>query len=65
VEPFFLGVCTLASSRRRDTRWLELVWKMIFIKNKAEEALEDALRGFLMWYKPEEVEDTVLEHVDD
>lgn len=38
---------------------------MTFIKNKAEEAFEDALRGFLMWYKPEEFEDTVLEHVDD
>lgn len=30
-----------------------------------QEALEDALRGFLIWYAPEDVEETMLEPVDD
>jgi len=37
----------------------------IYPKDTVKEALEDALRGFLMWYKPEDVEETVFEPVDD
>jgi len=37
----------------------------IYSKDTVKEALEDALRGFLMWYTPEDVEETVFEPVDD
>ena len=37
----------------------------MYPKDIVKEALEDALRGFLMWYNPEEVEETALEPVDD
>jgi len=37
----------------------------IYPKDTVKEALEDVLRGFLMWYTPEEVEETALKPVDD
>ena len=37
VEPFFPGVCARASSRKRDSSWLELVRKMELIRRRAEE----------------------------
>jgi len=37
----------------------------IYPKYTVKEALEDAQRGFLMWYMPEDVEETVFEPVDD
>ena len=37
----------------------------IYSKDTVEEALEDALRGFLMGYTSEDVEETVFEPIDD
>ena len=37
----------------------------IYPKDTVKEALEDALKGFLMWYAPEYVEETMFEPVDD
>jgi len=37
----------------------------IYPRDTVKEALEDALGGFLMWYAPEDVEETVFEPVDD
>jgi len=37
----------------------------IYPKDTVKGALEDALRGFLMRYTPEDVEETLFEHVDD
>ena len=34
-------------------------------KDTVKEAFEDALRGFIMWYTSEDVEETVFEPVDD
>ena len=37
----------------------------IYPKDTVKEALEDALRGFVKWYTPEDVEETMFEPVDD
>ena len=39
IEPFFKGVCSRASGRVGDARWLVLVRKMQLIKSRAEEGL--------------------------
>lgn len=37
----------------------------IYLKDTVKDALEDALKGFLMWYNPEQAEEIKYIHVKD
>jgi len=57
---FSFGVEATGREERQNAPYMS-----IYPKDTVKEALEDVLRGFLMWYTPEDVEETVLELVDD
>jgi len=60
LQKWVLNPLKTARSLRQNDPYMS-----IYPKDTVKEALEDALRGFLMWYTPEDVEETRFEHVDD